>query len=402
MNISKEVEISLNKEMKIAIETVENGQGLMGIVFGDKTRIILPKYYMDNCEKTIGKLSSTERRKLKMIVRAWKKYQSRVSTKNNGSCLQDGANYDFDTVFRIVQDYIENGLYIEFEYVGKMRRNGKIEFSKTIKNCKPIVTEQGAVYLSYITKTKKISDEDLLRDVQTLVLNDIAATVGWLIGFNLKLPYEGINISLSKSTITKLKIAKRNSFNSRKIKLIEYLIKYITMVAGDQPLGNEYFVSVAYKFWEDMITVTMGNVGNKELNRIFYIRHCYFNKKTGKVVNVMDPLMPDAVYRNNQNLVILDAKYYNEGFLPQNNDITKQFAYMKKAYEYWRGTSITKYRNVFVLPTNKPHHYSDLQACFDENITSEKELMPIDVLYLNFEEMVENYLHTRNLFNLVL
>ena len=41
--------------------------------------------------------------------------------------------------------------------------------------------------------------------------------------------------------------------------------------------------------------------------------------------------MPDAVYMSDNNVTILDAKYYTNPYLPVNDDITKQFAYMRKA-----------------------------------------------------------------------
>lgn len=100
---------------------------------------------------------------------------------------------------------------------------GKIDFPRTIKKCRPIILDEGPLYLPYITRTKKIADEDLVRNTQILVLNDIAQRVGWLIGFNIHIPPTGIKSGLNKALISKLKMCKNNSYNTRKLKLIDFL-----------------------------------------------------------------------------------------------------------------------------------------------------------------------------------
>lgn len=121
-------------------------------------------------------------------------------------------------------------------------------------------------------------------------------------------------------------MAKNNSYNTRKLKIIECLVQYLTML---DLMGNDekdVFVSVVYKFWEDMISDIVGNVDHSMLERIFYIRHRYINKRTGAVYRTprdLNPLMPDAVYMDNGNIIILDAKYYDKASLFTNDDITK-------------------------------------------------------------------------------
>lgn len=104
---------------------------------------------------------------------------------------------------------------------------GKIDFPRTIKKCRPTILDEGPLYLPYITRAKKIADENLVRNTQILVLNDIAKKVGWLIGFNIHIPPMGISAGLNKSLISKLKVAKNNSYNTRKLKLIVFRLMMI-------------------------------------------------------------------------------------------------------------------------------------------------------------------------------
>ena len=393
----------------IVIRTAENGQDYTGIKLGkdndEVTEIIVPRYYMPYINKTVDELTKDEKRKLKKLTKAWRKYQTRLKTKNNGTAKGTGINFDFDVVFKIVQDFLENGLYIEFERTEKLSNIGKIDFPRTIKKCKPIVLDEGPLYLPYITRTKKIADEDLVRNTQVLILNDIAKKVGWLIGFNIHIPTTGINGGLNKPLISKLKMAKNNSYNTRKLKLIDCLVQYLTMLDLIKNDDNDLFVSVVYKFWEDMISDIIGNVDHSTLERIFYIRHRYINKRTGAVYRMprdLNPLMPDAVYMDNDKIIILDAKYYDKNSLPTNDDITKQFAYMRKAYGYY-GAGY-EYRNIFIMPTDDNYHYSNKEAVFDEDshITRNEDLVPIKVIYLNVTEVIDNYIASMDISSMVL
>lgn len=389
---------------KIVIRTAENGQDATGIKLGKDgetlTEIIVPKYYMPEMMKAVEDLTKAEKKKLKQLVRAWKKYQGRLKTKNNGIMEGLGVNYDFGVVFWLIQDFLENGLYMELEYTEKLSNVGKIDFPRTIKKCRPTILEDGPLYLPYITRTKKLADEDLVRNTQVLVLNDIAQKIGWLIGFSVHIPVTGIRGGLDKAAVLKLKMAKNNSYHTRKLKLIDNLIQYLTMLNLVGNEENNLFVSNVYKFWEDMIADVIGNVDHATLDRIFYIRHRYVDRRTGAVYKMprdFSPLMPDAVFMKDRDIVILDAKYYDKISLPTNDDITKQFAYMRKAYGYYG--SGYHYRNIFVMPTDDHWHYSNKQAVFDADphLTETDDLVPIEVLYLNVSEVVEYYIASRDI-----
>lgn len=393
---------------QIVVRTAQSGKDGIGIKLGkDKqeySEVIVPRYFMPDMEKRVEDLTKDDKRKLKILVKAWKKYQNRVRTKNNGELRGEGINFDFDAALRLVQDFLEYGIYIEFEKTEIRSNHGKIDFPRTIKKCQPVILDEGPLYLPYITRTKKVADEDLVRNVQILVLNDISRKIGWLIGFNIQFPQVGIKEGINNSLISKLKMAKNNSYNTRKISLINYLIEYISMdsVVGTDDNRN-LFVSVVHKFWEDVISEILGNVDHSTLDKIFYIRHRYINKKTGtvyKLARELNPLMPDAVLDENGEIVIIDAKYYDKRYLPENDDITKQFAYMRKAFGYYGATR--QYRNIFVLPTDDYNHYSNRQAVFDPDIAMTDDLIPINVLYLNVSEAIDYYINSTNVSSVVL
>ena len=60
--------------------------------------------------------------------------------------------------------------------------------------------------------------------------------------------------------------------------------------------------------------------------------------------------MPDSVYKDEKNIIIIDSKYYINNSLPDNNDINKQIIYMLKANGIFPNHE--NYSNCFILPTD--------------------------------------------------
>ena len=381
------------KDRYIEVLSAESGRDKIGLIFADNTQIIVPSYYFDIKKKKVTELSKEEKNKIKRIILAWQKYQKRNKDLNYGIVEGEEQFYDYDLALEIVQDFIENGLYVEFESINKIRRCGKIEFPETIKRCKPLVTANGPVYLEYYTKLKKSVDQNILKNVQIQVLNEIAKLIGWMIGFNVHFDLKSRPTRLNKSTVSQLIQLRNTSFNSRKIQLINYLIKYIEMNSDSSKDKENLVVATAYHFWEAMVSATIGNISRNRLKKVYYVRHAYTNKNNGSVMWQSKPLMPDTIFETEKAIAVLDAKYYTNGNLPDNYDITKQFAYMDKAYSYFKQQKDEReFRNIMVLPTDQESRFSDLQIVFDPSIESTESKIPIELLYINFSEMLDAYL----------
>ncbi len=385
----------------IVIENAKSGQDKIGLVIEEDARIILPLYYLDNIESSCD-ITSLEKQKLKRLVKAWRKYQKRIE---NITIATDEVNkefYNFDTALNIIEDFVNNGLYMEYEKIETYKRDGKIDFTKTIKKCKPIITNQGSIYLKYISHVKKVNDEEIIRNLQKIAVNSIAKEIGWLIGFNIQLPIEnGVNV-ISKKSIYELNEARNSSFNSRKLKLIELLLKYIKSTGKEnKAISSNLFVATAHHFWEAMVFKVFGNIHKTDINKIFYIRHTYKNINTNKNIKVLDPLKPDAIFMNSSNINVIDAKYYSRNNLPTNEDISKQFIYAAKAFKKY-GNSY-KYKNWFIIPTNSISEVSDYRVHFDRdiNVGENNEYSPIQIFYANMEEVVSNYISNESMHSLL-
>lgn len=376
----------------IEVVNVIDGQGKIGVICGENAKIVLPMYYMDDIKKDITQFSNLEKNKLKLMAKAWQKYSKKQSSFSGST--SDGF-FNFDVVLSIVNDFIENGIYIELDSFTHISNTGKIDFPSTVKQCKPLLTTQGAVYLDYITHGKRINNNELISNVEVLILNHISKQLGWLIGFNISLPADNIRLTLGKHLIPLLMQVRNNSFNSRKLKLIELFISYIKMTGGKRN-DLELPICTAYDFWEDIVFDTMSNTTKKELSKNFYIHHEYVKKNNKSLIRSLDALIPDAVYKDNYSIIILDAKYYSQGRKPNNDDITKQFIYMVKTFHAFEDSYA--YRNIFVLPTAQDNLLSDEEIIFDSAVASENEFVALEILYMNFEELLTCYVHDSKMY----
>ena len=260
-----------------------------------------------------------------------------------------------------------------------------MDFKNTLKKCRPLYTMQGPIYLEYISKAKRENNNSTLRNIQCLILNDIAEKIGWILGIGFKFNIDE-NIKLNSDIIRRLKEIQMQTFNSRKLNLVDMFLKYINNIGNSIKEGKEVFVGVANLFWQDVINEVLGNVNKKELSKYFYVRHVFVSEKN--IDNVMAPLMPDTVFKDNKNLIVIDSKYYLNGNLPTNDDINKQFIYMLKAYKMYPNQD--NYQNCFVLPTNESSYLEKIKINFDADI-EDPELMPIRIIYANVEEMINDY-----------
>lgn len=375
---------------KINIIEVENGNDKIGFNIEDNNyNIYIPKYYMKQNEN-----EEESKLKIKKMFKAWNKYQKKNNSLLGKKYIKDNGIFDINTAMLLIQDYVENGLFIEQEKVYENTNIGKMNFKKTLDCCTPLYTKQGPIYLKYITNSKKENEESIIKQIQSLILKDISNNIGWIIGFAYN---DIIHIKIDTNNnymLKKLQELRDESFNSRKLYLIELLIKYIeSNIATKDEEKGKIFIGMANLFWEDMINEVIGNVSKVDLEKYFYVRHAYTFENDNNNPLVLSSLMPDSVYKDEKNIIIIDSKYYINNSLPDNNDINKQIIYMLKANGIFPNHA--NYSNCFILPTDSENdeiNNERIQAVLDLSIPN-TPMNSINVLYANVEELLNKYIN---------
>lgn len=375
---------------KIIFKEIQEGNDKIGLEldYTENFTILLPKYYISNekineLNSFNNKIDDNTKNKIKKLFKAWDIYQKRNKSMLGAKFNNNKEIYDLNTSFELIKDFIEQDLYIEQEDAIKITNTGKMNFKKTINHCNPLYTKQGPVYLDYITNIKKPNDQNFIRLTQITILNEISKDFGWIIGFNYNFQIAE-KIKLNKRTVQTLTEKLDKAYNTRKIHLLNLLIKYINNKSNDLMIGKKLFVGMANHFWEDMINYVIGNVSKADLKKFFYVKHYYVENDS---IHALPPLMPDSIYKDPANIVVIDSKYYVNNYLPDNDDINKQYIYFLKTLLKFK--HYENFGNCFILPTDEESHVSNKEVKFD--IDTNANQFTIKLIYANVNEIIEFY-----------
>lgn len=262
--------------------------------------------------------------------------------------------FPIQAYIEIIKDFYNNGYYIEREVLYTVSKKGKINWNRTIKTQKPYVQDTQVYYLDFVTKKNTFNEDKLITLIHEYCVYDSFRKIGWLFSKRMpKKPQIKFNKKLFISVVTE-KLT--STFNDRSRKLFNNMLSIIKG-AGDSDAEVNYRYGT-YRFeyvWEKMIDKVFG-IENKAN---------YFPRTTwvldGKNYKNAS-LEPDTIMVSDNNVYVLDAKYYKFGVtaipshLPESTSINKQITYGEYIYEdnekkfrQWHGEKMKVY-NAFVMP----------------------------------------------------
>lgn len=255
----------------------------------------------------------------------------------------------------VIRDFAARGYYKEgiVEYVSS--KHGKINWNRTIKQKKPVIQDNDIFYLDFITKKNVINENDLITMIHQYCVYVSFVKIGWLFT-EYKPPKPAIPFNrqwFSEALIAKLS----NTFNDNNKILFQNLLKVIN-AEPDKGLESTDYSYGTYCFeyvWEHMIDTVFG-IEDKEK----YFPQTQWNLVCKNKVYQNSALEPDTIMLYNNNIYVLDAKYYKYGWskaarhLPDSASINKQITYA----EYISGQQKLKKEgtgiyNAFIMPFDK-------------------------------------------------
>lgn len=294
----------------------------------------------------------------------------------------------------VIRNYLDNGYITEREVEFKKKAHGKVNWNRTIKMTRPVVTDddENLVYLDLIARKVSYNEDCLITLVHKFCVHDALNRLGFLFGiepteepvldFDYELFCSAVNAKLSKT------------FNDRDLHLLADLAKIIEFLAEHQTedgVNTDFYfgVNTFAPVWEAMVDKIFGNLP-QGVDRDKFNPHLKWN---GAVINVEceeekvlnDPkrstLRPDTIMvaeipdqagndkMNRENDVegvyVLDSKYYKFGLtknrchLPGAESVCKQMAYAEYVETKWKdffgedvgsSTSPKPIFNAFVMP----------------------------------------------------
>lgn len=368
------------------------------IALRNKVIIVFPKYkkiLKENKEETFENKKYTT-----LLFEVLEKYSHNSLNKtylNEKSHLSDEKIFNLFSLYkRLVEDYIEYGLYKREYEVQEVCGEGEIDWERTVNELEGIISKN-IVYLNYYTYEEEDEKENHIKNIQKYLL---AKAVEYLkkLDFikNLQIELDFFieeKIYNIEDSIQKIDLELMNVFSERKIELLKLLKSILEeeeyfFMEGIVLYGTRNF----YNVWEVICQEVLGNDKRyrKQIPKPKWIEY------KSNVITEVATLIPDITYLKGDKFYILDAKYYNIDFdedgqlingAPGVSDIGKQFLYEKSLEKILGNKEIY---NAFIYPSQEIEN--EIVGIIKFDIFKEKE---IKVIRLNSEKMYRAYLNNR-------
>lgn len=264
----------------------------------------------------------------------------------------DEVEFPLQSYLFLIRDFVARGYYREQEVSYTASGTGKINWNRTIKSQKPYVQDTDVFYLDFVTKRNSIKENELITLIHEYCVYESFEKIGWL--FTGVMPKKPRIAKREKIFRAVLKEKISHTFNDRNRVLFRHMLAVIDF-EGDRDSDKNYRYGT-YRFeyvWEKMIDKVFG-IKNKEE----YYPGTIWDVNGARHDNT--PLRPDTIMVLENNVYILDAKYYKYGVtsklsdLPDSESIGKQIIYgeyvtYEEKFKEKHGNDMKVY-NAFLMP----------------------------------------------------
>lgn len=269
------------------------------------------------------------------------------------------SEFPMVSYLNVIRNFLDFGYLDEKEILYKKGANGKINWGRTIKAVRPVVTEdaQNLVYLDFVARKVSYNEDTLITQVHKFCVHDALVKLGFLFGVDpSEEPQLDFDYDLFCNAIHS-KLAK--TFNDRDLRLLADLARIVEYLAGHKTengkTANEFYFGVN-KFapvWEAMVDKIFGRlpqgVAKDKFNPHLRWNDGRLDEKldeSEEEIVLNDPkrstLRPDTIMVMGEGVYILDSKYYKYGLtkrsahLPGAESVCKQMAYAEYVETHWK------------------------------------------------------------------
>ncbi len=243
---------------------------------------------------------------------------------------------------RIIQNFLEHGLYKEKQEVVELQSKGRINWKKTIHYPQPFIQNK-TIYANLFYSHINYFVEGQIQEIQKWCLGLISKVIGVVFAFH----YPQTKIQYGKKQIKQiLEEALKQTNQDYQLETLGLLLSFVNELNFEQiedyQKGLKY-----YQFeyvWQDLVD----SIGCK--NKSKYLPQAgYYNLDDSYMMYNVKPLLPDTVVEleGEDFIFVLDAKYYGNGHLPDQYNIFKQVRYGEYVYKVSGKKNVI---NAFILP----------------------------------------------------
>lgn len=361
--------------LKSDLEITLNDESFVGIYYHEgKFDIKFPLgYNLDYSQlKTEKEIELQRRKDVLILINSLRHYKTNFISHKEIKDKLENALYNFP-LFAYINVYLyykTHGYYIPKETVYKKSNSGKINWNRTIKQVKPIVSNNNIIYLETIRNKINYNENELIAKINRYCVYQSFLKIGCL--FTSKMVKEE-KLKESKKTCIKFLTEKiRNTFKSDEINLFTNM-KHILEYESNDTNNQEYYYGTTsfHTIWEAMVNDYFGE--NKKIRETYNPKLRWYDKDGDKITGQSSTLRPDTIvfYPRNSTkpnkIFILDSKYYKgsinleDGNLPLSESVPKQLVYANWAIKINKQNNNTDVEiyNAFVMPDNLSEETSD-------------------------------------------
>ena len=150
-------------------EAEGDGRSRVGFIKTKETYEVLTPYGF-SLLTSVGRSDRAEFEALKKYAHCIKKALRKDLVKAK---LEDNAGGKANPIaaLHIIIDFVENGVYREFEHENKQSDRGKVNFKKTIKNMTPSIAGDELFYSDFIVSRKKVTEQCVVALAQANIID---------------------------------------------------------------------------------------------------------------------------------------------------------------------------------------------------------------------------------------
>lgn len=276
----------------------------------------------------------------------------------------------------VINDYLQNGFYVNREKIYKTNQSGRVNWKRTLQT-QPIIsnvpnsTHKNIIYPNLIVEVKN-SVDNLLVEIHKYCVKKSIAFIGWLFNLNeSRIETKPVNETILKVYLSTLQSELEKTFDDdKRLRLAHLKNVLIGLTERKDEDGFVYGVDSYYYVFERMIDSIFGTV--KDM-RDFRPKANWKLVRNDKETPSSE-LRPDTIIIKDNDVYILDSKFYRFGFtgkesdLPETTSIQKQITYGDYLKMNVDKMAINNIYNAFLLPYDKVNGGEEGQFKSDKDI----------------------------------
>lgn len=362
--------------VKMSDTTELTGRNFVGVSTNLESRLQVTVPYGIEIPDVVDSLDVQNMRFLKIYVKTIQKALNDKYVRNALENVTAGINHPLAAV-NIIYDYITMGAIVEFETAEVLSNTGKMDINRTIQKITPTFVNGNLIYDEYITRKRRVVYDSYVAIVQGNIINHFMRNGGEILfGSSVKVAVKPI--TLNKTVVLKLRRELNQTFNSRKLTVIRWMIEYLNgVLLSDETNGIWNYAIIASTLWEVMTDAVFGNqiIRNKTT---YGKRYSFYSLIDDRVVFIGRPTEHDTIYETETEIFIIDAKMYGkDSNLLSEEVLGKQFGYYSEAK---KKNPTKRIVNILLLPGNVDKEGFSEHIILDPHV--EASIDPDRIIYI--------------------